>query len=120
MSLYLIVTRFTMALNGCFLMQQLQWHSTLQQALCNGQNLLSETTETVGCGLSTNTYARSATIGYKLYNTLSLWIMLKCMLWIHLFMVYAMLELEIELKYQIRQINQEIHLAAKLKYGRRK
>ena len=72
MSLYLIVTRFTMVLNGCFLMQQLQWHSTLQQALCNGQNLLSETTETVGCGLSSNTYARSATIACKLYNTSSL------------------------------------------------
>jgi hypothetical protein len=60
-----------MALNGCFLMQQLQWHSTLQ-ALCNGQNILSETKETVGCGLSSNTYARSAIIGYKLYNTLYL------------------------------------------------
>jgi hypothetical protein len=34
--------------------------------------------------------------------------MFKFMLWIHLFMVYTMLELKIELKYQIRQINQEI------------
>jgi hypothetical protein len=44
--------------------------------------------------------------------------MFKFMLWIHLSVVYAMLELVIELQYQIRQVlTRRFHLAAKFKYG---